>query len=401
MRRSLAWAVAVILAACGADPCPPVGRVVASSTSTDPGTVQSGLLQASDDWQLSATAALAVRSDGTVICVTCTGVVTLGPSLRRLGGLGTPGPAGVVVARDDSIFAVVPGDDIETTDVVALDPTGQIRWRSTLGTRTVSVKLIASDDGLYAWAQPFTQQSALQHVTLFAIDPTTGALRSVATDAAVIGPAHRGVIARAPADPAALQQLDPAGNIVWSHPFRAFHSPEINGSLPSADGGVIVFGTIFSDLDLGDLMIRFTPGDVSDGVIISFDATGATRWGYAAHNGGIAQLTAISGADRQGDPAGEDRFIAAGQRQVGGGLLSPDIDSYLILATPTGVTRQLTIGGPGIQDLFAIAAAPDGAVWAQVLNVISTDDHPEPAPVIEIGDHRFADSGVYLFKIVP
>jgi outer membrane protein assembly factor BamB len=217
---------------------------------------------------------------------------------------------------------------------------------------------------------------------------------------AVIGPAHRGVIARALADPPAVQQLDPTGNVVWSHPLRADNPPEINGSLPSADGGVIVFGTLFGDLDLGELTIHFTPGDVSDGFIVSFDATGATRWGYAVPDAGVARLTAI-GATKPGNAAGEDRFVATGQRQVGGSQLAPDIDSYLILATTAGVTRQLAIGGPGIQDLLAMAAAPDGAVWAQVLNVASTDDRPEPAPVVEIGEHRFTDSGVYLFKIVP
>ena len=76
------------------------------------------------------------------------------------------------------------------------------------------------------------RQSALPQPTLFAIDPATGALRTVAStgarNVAVIGPAHRGVIARALADPPAVQQLDPTGNVVWSHPLRADNPPEID-----------------------------------------------------------------------------------------------------------------------------------------------------------------------------
>lgn len=363
--------------------------------------MQSGVLQSSGAWQHSATPALAVRSDGTVVCVTCTGVVAFEPSLRQRGGLDATGPAGVVVAHDDSIFAVVPGTDVDTTEIVALEPTGQIRWRSTIGTRTVSVKLIASDDGLYAWAQRFSQMSRLPESTLFAVDTATGALRSMATDVGVIGPAHRGVIGGAATSAPAVAQLDPTGKVVWSHAIGGFIRPALNGSLPTADGGVIVFGTIFGELDLGDLTIPWTPGPVSRGVIIRFDANGATQWGYAVDDGGVTQLVAIAAADPQRGIAGEERFVAAGGRQVGGSMFSPDDDSFLTVATSAGVTRQLTLGGRGIQDLFGIAAAPDGAVWVQLLNLTSADEGDDPPPILEIGDQQFTDSGVLLFKIVP
>jgi hypothetical protein len=81
-----------------------------------------------------------------------------------------------------------------------------------------------------------------------------------------------------------------------------------------------------------------------------------------------------------------------------GGRIYP-IDSTLTVATPAGIVRTLEVGGSGKQTIDGLAAAPDGAVWVYVSSFV--DDDFVPDPVLQIGDHSFADPGEYLFKLVP
>jgi len=398
MCRLLACTITAALCGCSASLCEPPRQVVTPSSSTERGTLQYGQFQFEETSQSWVNQSLVARSDGSVVCVTCSGIFSIDGSFHQTASLEGASPSGVVVAPDDSIYTMVPGRDRGTTDIVALSRSGATHWRSTLGTRFERIGLAASNDSLYASAAPFDETSQLQTTTLFAFDAATGAQRTVATGVQLIGPAHRGVITIAPHELSAaptVQQIDPAGNVAWSHTIHVSNGtlPAIGGSLGASDGGVIVFGTTIYNVDLGDLVIHIPAANINrdNGFVVAFDATGATRWGFAVDSGGVTHVAATA----QGE------LLVASQRQVGGGLLSPQIDTYLAVATPAGVTRSLTIDGAGIQEILGLAAAPDGAAWIQVLNARSSDDDDELPPIAQIGDHGFPELGVYLFKIVP
>jgi hypothetical protein len=397
------WRVLCVITAalcgCSANVCDDPDEVVAPSSSTAPGTVQRGLRQ-SDDVARSA-ASLAVRSDGTVICVTCASIATFDPSLRQLGRVAAQGRAGVVVTADDSIFAVRLGSEPGTIDIIALSPAGTIRWRSPVDSEAVD--LFASDDNLYAVARLADANGQQRPRTVFAVDPATGALHTIATTFSPIGPAHRGILAvsAVPGPPGSLgiDQIDPAGNIAWSHIVRSFVGA-FAGSAPIADGGVIVFGSTYSDVDLGDATITIPARDRENGFVAAFDATGATRWAFAVETGGVTHL-AVAADAAPGVAVTADSRLFIASRTVSGSDLSPRIDSHLAVATPAGVTRSLTIDGDGDQKIIGLAAAVDGAAWIQLENTRSIGDFDDEPPLAHIGSLRFPAPGLYLFELVP
>jgi hypothetical protein len=389
MWRVLTCTIAAALCGCTTDPCDHHDQVVAPSSSTEPGTLQSGQLLSGTSTQRSDTPALVARSDGTVVCVTCAGIVMFDPLLRPIGSIDTAGPSGVAVAADDSIYAVLPGGVAGTADIAAISPSGAVRWRSTVHVASPMVRLIASDDGLYAGGQSFPRDQ-LPQTTLIAIDPATGAQRSLATGVTPLGPAHRGVMALASASPLTVQQIAPDGSVAWSHAIQG-STVELAGSVATPDGGVIVYGTSYSAIDLGDRTVTVPRPNVDNGIVVAFDASGATQWAFAVGTGGITHLARTAGGE----------LLIASEHQVGGGLNSPQIDTYLAIATPTGVTRSLTIDGAGIQEILGLAAAPDGAAWITVQNEPTGDSPNELPPIAQIGEHRFPNLGTYLFKIVP
>jgi hypothetical protein len=394
MRRAVSCAIAAALGGCTADPCDHRDQVVAPSSSSEPGTLQSGELLSETSAPRSETPAVVVRSDGTIVCVTCAGITAFDPSLHVIGSIETRGPAGVAVTSDDALYAVLPGRAAGRADIVAISPSGAVRWRSTILAESGLVHLIASDDGLYAAALPIDSRD--RQTTLFAIDPATGAQHTVATGIGALGPAHRGVMAIGSRDigswePLTVEQIEPDGTIAWSHTLRSTVVPELAGSVATADGGVIVFGTTLVPIDLGDRQIAVPYPNRENGFVIGFDATGATQWAFAVGTGGVTHLARTA----------TGQLLIASKRQVGGGLFSPQIDTYLATATPTGVSRSLTIDGAGIQEILGLAAAPDGAAWIQVQNAVSSDDDDELPPIVQIGDRRFPNPGVYLFKLVP
>ena len=393
MCRILACVTPAILAACSTDLCQPPRQVVAPSSSTEPGSLQFGQFQFEAAIRSPVTRSLAAGSDGIVACATCSGIFSIDTSYHSIGSLDTRGVGGVV-AHDDAIYAKIPGSQLDTTDIVAFSPSGTPRWRSTLGTAPESVDLIASDDSVYVSAVPRDSTSQLTQRTLFAIDAATGAQRTVATGLHVIGPSHRGVIAVALSDSRpqrTVQQIDPDGNVVWSHSIQSTLGPELASTLATADGLVAVFGLVFSDVDLGERTIPIVNINRENGFVAAFDATGATQWAFPVDSGGVTHVATT--------PQGQ--LLVASQRQVGGGLLSPEIDTYLSVATTAGVVRSLTIDGVGIQEIRGLAAAPDGTAWIQVDNLITSDSENEPPAILQVSGKHFPEVGTYLFKIVP
>jgi hypothetical protein len=97
------------------------------------------------------------------------------------------------------------------------------------------------------------------------------------------------------------------------------------------------------------------------------------------------------------DRAGE--ILIAGDTAPGGTEGTLPTDAFLSVATPTGISRTRYFSGGGDQFLAGLAATPDGFAWIDIGNF--KHDDAEPDPVMQIGDHMFADSGYYLFKIVP
>ena len=392
------WGVLVcmiaILAGCSADLCQPPRQVVAPSSNTERGSLQFGQFQFEAVGFPRVTPSLAARADGGVACVTCNGIFSIDASFHSIGRLDSRDSGGVVAAPDHAIYAKVPGSQLGTTDIVALTASGTVRWRSTIGTPAEAVDLIGSDDSLYVNAAPRDDTSQLTQTTLFALDAATGAQRIVATGLSVIGPSHRGVIVVPPHEAMVqptVQQIDPDGHLVWSHQIQSSTPPAFLGTLATADGGVLVFGLVYANVDLGDRTIPIANLHPENGFVAAFDATGATQWGFAVDSGGVTHVAVT--------PDGQ--LLVASERQVGGGLFSPEIDTYLAVATTAGVIRSLTIDGFGAQQIRGLAAAPDGTAWIQVDNARTSDSPNEPPSILQIGGKHFPEEGSYLFKIVP
>jgi len=118
--------------------------------------------------------------------------------------------------------------------------------------------------------------------TILGFDAATGTSRTLAIDQRLLGAAHGGVFTFEARDQrsVALHQLDPAGNVVWSHTLASTidsHELVASDQWPlierfrarrrrgDPDGGVIVFGAT-PGLDLGDRTLAVTrPSSFSPG----------------------------------------------------------------------------------------------------------------------------------------
>lgn len=81
------------------------------------------------------------------------------------------------------------------------------------------------------------------------------------------------------------------------------------------------------------------------------------------------------------------------------------MNTPLVSASGVHLQRAMrrVVTGTGALVLAVGCSSPDtafcGVKQIYVSNFVDDDDLPEP--VIEMGDHRFAGPGSYLFKIVP
>jgi hypothetical protein len=364
MWRVLVCGAASVLAACTNGDCEDARQVVAPSSDTTPGTLQSGTLQSPPRDQRSKTAALATRSDGSVLCVTCTGIVTFDAKLHEIDRTDAVGPIGIAVAPDDAFYAIMRAPEIGTAELVAMSPAGARRWTAQIAAPSNLVKVVAGAEGAYAGAWIASSDIILPSMeVILGFDAQTGAQRTVATGLDLLAVAHSGVLTVDLRDGpmVTLRQLDPAGTVVWSRTIAsAPGNLQIGGAVVTPDGRAIVFGS--------------------------------TQWAFATDAISLANITNLA-LTTQGE------IVITSEHQTGGLLFSPDVDAYISVATPDGIVRTLGIDGRGIQSIAGLAAAPDGLAWVQVESSRSSDE--SPGPLMQIGGRTFSEEGSYLFKLVP
>lgn len=374
MWQVMVCSVAVVFAGCADDTCG-LGEVIERSSSTEPGTLQQGI-----KYESLAPWAVAARSDGGVVCVTCNGLVAFDAQLRGARA-DVDMPRGVAVAPDDAIYALTPGANPDVAELVALSPAGEQRWKTEISRNSTQglAVFVATTEG------PYVTATVGGAITGF--DAATGARRRVASGQSLLGAAHGGVYTAEREAPGAvaLHHLDPDGNATWSRTLASTTDGlELRGAVASPDGGAVVFGSTPWTLDLGDRTLPVTRSPTE--FVAAFDASGATRWAFAP-----SFYIRSMAATAQGD------LLIAGV--TGGGVVGPASDAYLSLVTADGaVVRTLSITGSGHQSIAAVAPTPDGLAWLQINS--SSDDN-QPPPVMQIGDHTFAEAGTYLFKLVP
>jgi outer membrane protein assembly factor BamB len=396
MRRVMTCTGALVLAAgcsspdtafCGARP------VVAPSSSSEPGTLQYGVQLSADNFIVPflvplMDAPVAARSDGRVVCATCNGIVAFDAALHEtgrvdLGHQGSQFVANLAVAPDDTVYAVVPGALIRIDDLAQVSAASEARWRAPVADVEV---LVAGTEGPYVGPGiDVAIGMPPRDFTIRGFDAMTGQPRTVASGQYLLAAARGGgvfTVQQQGKQSATLRRLDPAGTQVWSRTITStVDGVLIHGAAAAADGGVSVFGQTNSALDFGDRTFPF----MGHWFVAGFDGSGATLWAFP----GVSTITHLA-------MTAQGTVLIAGQVSQ---LLVHNIDATLSVATPAGISRTLHITGPVNQMIDGLAAAPDGSAWIYVSNFV--DDDYLPDPVIEIGDHRFAGPGSYLFKIVP
>jgi hypothetical protein len=372
MRGVMVCAAAVVIAGCGAsgDPyrdCRDPRQIVAPSSSGEPGTVLAGSL-----FSYIQDGAIAARPDGSIVCLTCSGAVVLDRMEPQPDVVGAP----FAVAPDGSIYVHTFGA------VVALAPSGEQRWVAPI--TGAPGRLVARAEGAYLNALQL--RGPREELVILGFDAATGAQRVVATGQDLLGAVAGGILAveNQRSKSVTLNQLDPAGQVVWSHTLTSTDTGlEIKGAAASPDGGAVVFGTTPKALDLGD---RTLPSLVEDRIFIAtFDAAGATVGAFIDDQIYVRYLAVTT--------RGEIALATYYDHAVGVG----DSESVLATATPDGIQRTIHIDGPGSQSVQAIAAAPDGAVWIQINQPPSEDGWPDPE--MQLGDRTFSETGIYLFKL--
>lgn len=386
----MACATASILAGCSTNDCEVLRQVTAPSSGTEPGTLQAGLLLSNTPYQMTSAAPLAVRSDGSVMCFICLGIVTLDARLHEVDHIDTNGPASIAVAPDDASYVVTPGQkQTLQREIVALSPAGKRRWTVPIANLN---RLIAGTEGPYAEALvPASDGSAMLSATIFGFDTVTGSSRTLVTGQYLLGAAHGGVFTvDGKGEPSVtLRQLDPTGNVVWSRAITStMGALRLGSAVVTPDGGAIVFGSTSGPLDFGDRTLPATGQ-----FIAGFDASGATQWAFK-----LDTPTGFFGSPVIGDVTLTSRGEILIASIIDRGLSTEW--AFLSVATPAGISRTLDFfAGRGAHRITGLAVAPDGAAWVQVENgVLEEGDRP---PEINIGDHTFTDEGTYLFKLMP
>jgi hypothetical protein len=368
------------LAACGASSdCAEPQQVVAPSSGSAPGTLQSGALLSPDAGQF-------VAFPGGAMCWTCNRLVTLDGQLHEVGHSALGEPDRIAAASDGSIYVVNHDATLGAHQIVALSPTGQVRWTYSLRSPISAITLVAGPEGPYVGGV-FEADDGARVPTIRRFDAASGVVYQLPIAQEILGAAHYGVFTvEGQGEPAAtLRQLDRGGNVVWSHALTSTKAGvQLGGAEVAPDGGAIVFGFTPGALDLGDRKLD-TP---SGSFIARFDAAGATRW-VQSYPGDLRHVA----VNAQGE-------ILLASQATGGFASLSGLRSHLAVMTPDGaVARTLSVGGAvGDQTIEWLATTSDGAVWMAVSSTPDPDEHVH----LFIGDQGdFAAPGTYLFKLVP
>jgi hypothetical protein len=354
-------------------------RIVPSSSSREPGTLQDGLILSRDDASVrgddpATPFTVAARPGGGVLCAMCGGVVAFTADLDRHVRVDTGGPARIAVAPDDGFYALVHEAATGGTNLVAYSGANEVRWTQPLA---------GDPSGVSAAAEgPYVQLAS----NILGFDALTGELRSTATvEGGLIASARGSVFTTTAGQNAVtLRRLDPAGGVMWSHTITAVTNDPwlIQGYAANADGAMVIFGSTSTTLDFGDRM--FVPH--GNWFIAGFDATGATQGAFSYNT-----FTTHIAVTAQGEIliAGQDIPVQA----------DVETNAVLSVATLDGISRTLHIDGPGPQVIDGLTVTPDGIAWISVSTY--KFDYDTQDPVMQLGGQTFTEAGAYLFKIVP
>lgn len=364
-------------------------QVISPSSNREPGTLQYGVLQhAPFDFFISAP--VAARSDGRVLCATCSAIVAFDATLHEIGRVdldsgGSGSVADIAVAPDDTVYAVIAGTLIRIDDLTDVSTADASRWRAAVGGGEV---LVAGTEGPYVEPGIYFNFGVPPHdLTVRGFDAMTGQPRTVASGQYLLAAARGGgvfTVEQQGNQSVTLRRLDPAGTVVWSRMLTSTNGLGISSGVATADGGVSVLGSSASTVDFGDRTLA------SGGSFVAgFDASGATQWAFQFQLPYITHMAVTA----QGE------ILLAGNTAPAGPEGTLPTDAFLSVATPTGISRTLHFSGEGDQFIVGLAATPDGFALIDIGNF--KHDDAESDPVMQVGDHMFTDSGYYLFKIVP
>jgi hypothetical protein len=341
---------------------------VVSSSDSQPGTLRAGIkIRSYQD-------ALASRADGSVVCLTCTGLMTLDSQLREKSRIETAPPTNVVTTPDGSIYATTSTASANGAiyELVAVSPENRPKWQ---------VALPAPSAGIVADARgPYVQHGSM--ITGF--DAATGESRTISAGAQkLIGGASDGVFTVEETQEAVtLRHIASGGDVVWQ---RMVKGGRITGSAAAPGGGHVFIGGAGGPLDLGDRVLP-SPDGKWFGFVVGIDPGGVTQWAFAVSSTSLSHVAVTP----QGD------ILLAGSIGI---QAEHHFDAFLSTATPAGLVRTLRFSGPSDQEVIALTASPDGLAWVMVSSRSSLEG--DPAAVLEINGHEFDEPGDYLFGIVP
>jgi outer membrane protein assembly factor BamB len=361
--------------------CIDAHRVV-SSDGDEPGTLRAGTaFQA-------AFPAIAALSDGSPVCLTCTGFMIMDHELDVKQTGGKP-PYNLAVGPDDAIYAVqLPaGYKIATIELAAFERGGAQRWRQPLPGGTFAAPLAAVPGGVYVE----TRDAGL---AFFAAE--TGERRELSSQALLAadrdGPFTMTPPTRtSPAREVTLRRLDANGTPRWERTWKAaIEGLIISAAVATRDGGLIVAGSAREDIDLGDRTLASPDGRFGS-FLVALDASGTTLWAY--------RLLAVDDPHRALGAPGYLALTPSGEVLLAGNQFTDEShDAYLAIASATGLVRSHHIDGSGDQAITGLRSAGDGLAWLEIAN---NEEGDGGSTEMRISGHEFNEPAVYVFGIVP
>jgi hypothetical protein len=185
-----------------------------------------------------------------------------------------------------------------------------------------------------------------------------------------------------------VRRLAPAGNELWQRRLQTAAERTVDAldAVREPDGGVIIVGRTEAEIDFGDLQLADGEGAA---FVAELSPIGVTRWAFA--NSAIANTSVA--------------LSSSGDILLGGLLddfRGPDglttLDSFVAVATPTGVSRLHRVGGRGTQRVESVEAGRDGLAWVHVTSEASEE---VPEPTVEIAGYDTDETGSFVFLLVP
>jgi hypothetical protein len=362
--------------------CKRAHRVVLSD-GNEPGT-----LRAATVFQ-AAFPAIAPLSNGSVVCLTCTGFMVMDRTLDVQYEGGEP-PYNVAVGSDDTIYVVQLPNGYKTKiseapviDLVAFEPGGALRWRQPLPGGSFTRPLAAVPQGVYV--------ETSGGVALFAA--ATGEGRAVSSQS-LLAADHNGLFTMTLPDhhtlapEVTIRRLAATGAMQWERTWKSPEGVVIFAAVTTPEGGLIVAGGVQETIDFGD---RTLSDPVLGDFLVAIDASGTTQWAYALSSHGLSTEAFGLPSYLALMPSGD--VLLAGERSTG-----QQSDAYLAVASPTGVVRTHRIEGAADQRIHGLAAGSDGVAWLEVANQpIEGESDVE----MRFGGHEFHEPDIYVFAIVP